>query len=213
MQTGSHTDKGETLMIAIHHRTVTPLRPTHHRMPAPPRVFEADRVYSLVVVGVADEQVPQRPILALRRHLPAIESIGQRLVSPQRFAQPSGRLDADAPALKPATGLSEAKVRSLLPLAVRQPHPLLRPLVIRATLGERILVSVSNRLAGRLLRVALVDDDYGIQEDETAGPLRDGETGNVLWNCRHAGVYPIYNQAATSSAERRCLLGVLIVEP
>jgi hypothetical protein len=85
--------------------------------------------------------------------------------------------------------------------------------VVRATLDERILVSVTNRLYGRQLSVALVDDNRGIQQYDDSKPLQDGETHAYLWFCWHAGVYPIYNRAATNMAERRCLLGVLIVEP
>lgn len=102
-------------------------------------------------------------------------------------------------------------------LAMRRHLPAIerpsRPLVIRARLGDRLLLSVTNRLAGEPLSVALVDDDYGIQAHDSAAPLRPGETHTYLWHCRHAGIYPMYNRAATDSAEHRSLLGVLIVEP
>ena len=122
-------------------------------------------------------------------------------------------MDADARQLAQAIGLPEEKVRPLLPVDVRQPHPLLRPLVVRATVGERIQISVTNRLADRALSLALVDDDYGIQDYGDASPIVNGETRTYLWRCLHTGVYPIYNPAGASLAEQRCLLGVLIIEP
>ena len=103
-------------------------------------------------------------------------------------------------------------MRSLFPPEVRHRHPLLRPLLVRATLGERILVSVTNRLSSRPLSMALLDDNHGLQECDDRAPLSERESRTYFWHCTHAGVYPIYNRAATSMAERRCLLGVLIVE-
>lgn len=92
------------------------------------------------------------------------------------------------------------------------PQPM-RPFVLRASLGERIQVQVTNMLADSPLFLALVDDDYGIIEDCEVAALVQGETHTYVWNCRHAGVYPMYNLMCPDPAERRSLLGVLIVEP
>jgi hypothetical protein len=88
-----------------------------------------------------------------------------------------------------------------------------RPFVLRACLGERIQVQVTNLLADTSLFLALVDDDYGIMEDCEVSALAHGETQTYVWNCRHAGVYPMYNLLCPDPVERRSLLGVLIVEP
>lgn len=88
-----------------------------------------------------------------------------------------------------------------------------RPFVLRAGLGERIQVQVTNLLADVPLFLALVDDDYGIMEDCEVAALAYGETHSYVWNCRHAGVYPMYNFMCPDPVERRSLLGVLIVEP
>jgi hypothetical protein len=213
MQRGSHNDEEDSLMLAIQYQTFTETHPTHQRLPVPTSTGTADRAYHLVAVDVTDNGTPHRPILALRRYLPIIDYLKKRLEAAHQVVYNASQWDVDARALTRATGMSEAMVRSMLALHVRQPHPLLRPLVIRATLGERILVSVTNRLAGERLNVALVDDHYGIHVRDNAMPLQDGETSAVLWHCRHAGVYPIYNQAATGRAKQSSLLGVLIVEP
>jgi hypothetical protein len=88
-----------------------------------------------------------------------------------------------------------------------------RPFVLRANLGERIHVQVINLLADMVLDLALVDDDFGIAEAGGGPALACGESHTYTWNCRHAGVYPMYNRACPDPVERRSLLGVLIVEP
>jgi hypothetical protein len=88
-----------------------------------------------------------------------------------------------------------------------------RPFVLRASLGERIQVQVTNLLAHVPLNLALVDDDFGIMEAGEGPAIAYGESHTYIWTCYHAGVYPMYNQACPDPVERRSLLGVLIVEP
>jgi hypothetical protein len=88
-----------------------------------------------------------------------------------------------------------------------------RPFVVRAGLGERLELHVTNLLAHMPLDLALVDDDFGIMENTTARELAHGETHTYRWHCRHAGVFPVFNRACPDPMERRSLLGVLIVEP
>jgi hypothetical protein len=92
-------------------------------------------------------------------------------------------------------------------------QPQVRPFVLRASLGERIQVQVTNWLADTPLCLALVDDDYGIMEGCDVSGIACGETHTYVWNCRHAGVYPMFNLVCPDPVERRSLLGVLIVEP
>lgn len=89
----------------------------------------------------------------------------------------------------------------------------MRPFVLRASLGERIQVQVTNLLENMPLFLALVDDDFGIMEDCEVAALAYGETHTYVWDCRHAGVYPMYNLMCPDPVERRSLFGVLIVEP
>ncbi len=90
---------------------------------------------------------------------------------------------------------------------------LVRPFVLRAALGERIQLQVTNLLPDSLLNLGLVDDDYAIAESDSAAVVAPSAAHTYRWNCRHAGVYPVYNRAASDPAERRNLLGVLIIEP
>jgi hypothetical protein len=93
----------------------------------------------------------------------------------------------------------------------QQPAP--RPFVLRASLGERIEMQVTNLLAHMPLDLALVDDDFGIMEPAAVPELAPGESHTYRWHCRHAGVYPMFNRACPDPVERRSLLGVLIIEP
>ena len=86
-----------------------------------------------------------------------------------------------------------------------------QPFVLRAAVGEVITTEIFNLLADTPLCLAVVDDDYGILEDEGV-EIAPGESRTLTWHCRHAGVYPIYNRACRDAAERRILLGVLIID-
>jgi hypothetical protein len=117
---------------------------------------------------------------------------------------------------RPVLGLrrylsSHAPIHRSSAVAHGQSH--MRPFVLRASLGERIQMQVTYLLADTPLFLALVDDDYGIMEDCEVSAIAYGETHTYVWNCRHAGVYPMFNLVCPDPVERRSLLGVLIVEP
>jgi hypothetical protein len=149
----------------------------------------SERVYTLVATLQADGHGYQRPILGLRRQQAAYSHHHSPIHQPSAEQVPYGH------------GTVQAAQKSV------------RPLVLRARLGERIELQVTNLLDHCLLSLALVDDDYGIVEPCGALPIERGETVLYSWSCRHAGVYPIYNKACADPVERRSLLGVLIVEP
>ena len=86
-----------------------------------------------------------------------------------------------------------------------------RPFVLRAAVGEVITTEIFNLLADTPLCLAVVDDDYGILEDEGV-EIAPGESRTLTWHCRHTGIYPIYNRACRDAAERRTLFGVLIID-
>ena len=122
----------------------------------------------------------------------------------------------------PAAGrqrASEADAKSAAPAPVapwlgRRPHAAAHaPVCAARSLGERIQVQVTNQLVDMPLFLALVDDDFGIMEDCEVAALAYGETHTYVWDCRHAGVYPMYNLMCPDPVERRSLFGVLIVEP
>ncbi len=176
----------------------------------------AVRTYSLVVTAMPDASMPHKPLLALRRHLPVLEYLGQRRAATgERNAH---ALEEDARRLAERANLPFERVRQLVTAGAdagaRLGNPLLRPLVLRAACGEIIQATVTNLLPASALSLALLDDDYGIQPQVEARPaVPPGNSDVWTLHCTHAGIFPIYNRACPDDAVRRCLLGVLIVEP
>ncbi len=134
------------------------------------------------------------------------------LVPARVYALVAARLPDANGRSRPMLSLRRQLQPSRSPAGAHAPQPT-RPFVVRASLGERIQVQVTNLLVDMPLFLALVDDDYGIIEDCEVAALAQGETHCYVWNCRHAGVYPMYNLMCPDPVERRSLLGVLIVEP
>jgi hypothetical protein len=207
-------------MMNVHHRGEPQFEGTAHRL-APgtmvgPGKHLPMRTYSLVVTTIPDGSMQQKPLLALRRHLPLLEYLGQRIAATGDNRECD--LDADAEEISELAGLAFEKVRPLLYLAgntgTRHGHPLLRPLVLRASRGASIQLQITNLLPASAFSFALVDDDYGIQSVIDARPaVLPGQSDEWTLHCTHAGIFPLYNRACPNDAQRRCLLGVLIVEP
>lgn len=216
-----------TAMNDTIHRSALVAQMTQHRALAP--ATHNDRCYALVAASVADANGREHPLLALHRHLPLIEALRERQVRRQAAGDgatsetgmsETGASEAEVQRVAQACGLGEQKVRALLAGAPENSPVSLRPLVLRAALGECIETQVTNLLPHTALCLALVDDDYGIQQGSREGSeeanqhcLAYGETRTYRWHCRHPGIYPMYNRLGGTAAEKRCLLGVLIVEP
>jgi hypothetical protein len=160
----------------------------------------------------------------------------------------------DAAALAAASGLTEARVTRLLlndhvadvtGLAERTPHydrfnpmrpiPLVRPLVLRAALGDEITVKLENRVRDR--RVGLHLQGEGLGGSTKGGQLRrgvrhgdgaavganpdttvgHGQSRRFRWRGLQEGVWPINDLADVRGSETGSnvhgLFGALIVEP
>lgn len=204
------------MFTAQHRQTIsdTPV----HRMP----VFMAGkqlatgaevRIYRLVAVTMPSSgSEPERALLALQRYQPLIDYLAQRMGEYNRHVRTAAELDEDASRLAQRHGLSLEHVRRMLPRDVRQPNALLRPFVVRAVCGERIEIHVTNHTQ-LPMRLALLDDDYGIQQSAEQPPLAPGETGVSFWQCKETGIFPIFNEACPQVLQHQCLLGVLMIEP
>lgn len=161
---------------------------------------------------------PARALLSLQHYHPLLEHLAQRLQDAEQRVRSEAELDDDAERLAKRYHMAVAEVRRMLPNDIHQPHPLLRPIVLRAVCGERMEVRVANRLPTPL-QLALLDDDYGIQDDGAQQlksrplTLAPGEDGAYHWLCRQTGIFPIYNGACPQTQQHHCLLGVLMIEP
>ena len=193
-------ERGILMLTAYHRQTVsaTPL----HRLPAHTASKQTlpgaeMRIYRLMAMTLPPfSSEPERALLTLQRNLPLLEYLAQRMNAAEHSVHTASELDADADLL-----------------ARRQPNNLLRPFVLRAVRGEQIEVHVINHTQSPL-HLALLDDDYGIQQTaEQQHPLAPGASGVYFWQCKQTGIYPIFNEACPRALQQRCLLGVLMIEP
>ncbi len=123
----------------------------------------------------------------------------------------------------------------LTPAEARQPHPLVRPLVLRARVGERVTVKLENEIRDRHVGLHLVGGGYDVKTSDGshvgendpslvagpgAPPLPGGGAafgGTYTWRCEHEGVFPFHDGGNYSGGEDGTnvhgLFGALIVEP
>ncbi|HEX8821875.1 MAG TPA: multicopper oxidase domain-containing protein [Archangium sp.] len=110
------------------------------------------------------------------------------------------------------------------PEEARQPHPLVRPLVLRARKGERVQVELRNDIRNRQVGLHLVGDGYDVRSDDGAHVGRNpsslvgpDERRTYEWCCDHEGVFPFHDGGNFSGGEdgthAHGLFGALIVEP
>ncbi len=110
------------------------------------------------------------------------------------------------------------------PDAVPAPHPLVRPLVLRARVGERVVVRFRNELPQRAgihpqgvgYDVATADGGaVGRNPDSSAAP--NGGRRRYVWNCEHEGVFFFGDLAdlrgGEDGSQAHGLFGALVVEP
>ena len=195
-------------MISAHHRSVSQPDRAGHRMWSAggvSRVPEgAVRTYDLVVTVVHDAAAGHRPLLALRRHLPILEYA----------ARADGATAEDLWRVAALAGVPADMLPPQLQAVGSQARLLCRPFVLRVGVGETLHLYVTNLLPTTSFGLALVDDDFGILPvaGEQAAIL-PGASQTWALQCNHSGIFPMYNRACSEDAQRRCLLGVLIVEP
>jgi hypothetical protein len=116
----------------------------------------------------------------------------------------------------------------LTPHEARLPHPLVRPLVLRATKGDRVIVKLRNELRDdeitRHVGLHLVGDGYDVKEDDgshiglnPSSLVAPSYDCIFTWDCRHEGVFPFHDGGNYSGEEDGTnvhgLFGALIVEP
>lgn len=112
----------------------------------------------------------------------------------------------------------------LTPEQARRPHPLVRPLVLRARCGETVQVRLRNDIDGRDVGVHLVSDGYDVRTDDgshvgtnPSSLVPHGDTRTYVWSCDHEGVFPFHDGGNFDGGEDGTnvhgLFGALIVEP
>ena len=114
------------------------------------------------------------------------------------------------------------RVEAKDPEATR-PHPLVRPLVLRACMGEVVEIRLTNLIRGRRLGMHLTGGVYGADEDGAhVGRNRSslatyGEQIVLHWRCPEEGVFCFSDLGDPGGDEESSnahgLFGALIVEP
>jgi hypothetical protein len=110
------------------------------------------------------------------------------------------------------------------PGEAKQPHPIIRPLVLRANLGETVEIDLHNDIRNRHVGMHLVGSGYDVKEDDgskvganpsSLAPPDQHET--YRWICGNEGVFPFHDGGDYSGGEDGTnvhgLFGALVVEP
>ncbi|RKH34574.1 hypothetical protein D7X75_07710 [Corallococcus sp. CA031C] len=163
-------------------------------------------------------------IFALTKNVPILKYI-QAL---GRVGLPPGPETSDTPDTWYAKAKARADVLGITlpstPEEARQPHPLMRPLVLRARKGDLLQVELRNEIQRRKVGLHLVGGGYDVKEDDgshvgrsPSSLVRTGGRHVYDWRCENEGVFPIHDGGNYSGGEDGTnvhgLFGALIVEP
>jgi manganese oxidase len=122
--------------------------------------------------------------------------------------------------LKPIMALSQKARATLL-----RTHELVRPLVIRARVGDKVEIHLENQIHQRHVGIHLIGDGYGASNDGShvgnnkSSLVAPGETRAepYVWDCKHEGTYVFHDIGDPDGDEdgtnAHGLFGALIVEP
>lgn len=113
----------------------------------------------------------------------------------------------------------------------RQPHPLVRPLVLRGHHRDTVHIHLTNEIEGRWVGPHLVGGGYNVRNHDGSdvganphsltpppgSPTRPGNTRTYTWSCPHQGVFPFHDGGNYSGGEDGTnvhgLFGALVVQP
>lgn len=152
-----------------------------------------------------------------------------------RYIEALGKADLPGgiyPVLEPAVVNQAALAGVTLPTTpalARQPHPIVRPLVLRARQGECVTVILRNEIRPKTgkrrdVGIHLVGDGYDVSSGDgslvgqnPSSLVPYGSSRIYEWQCRHEGVFPFHDGGNFSGDEDGTnvhgLFGALIIEP
>jgi hypothetical protein len=106
----------------------------------------------------------------------------------------------------------------------QQPHPLVRPLVLRCNKDDTVEVTLTNEIRDRWIGLHLVSDGYDVMKDDGShvgqnnpSIIKYNTSKKFTWVCKNEGVFPFHDGGNYSGGEDGTnvhgLFGALIVEP
>jgi hypothetical protein len=106
----------------------------------------------------------------------------------------------------------------------RTPHPLVRPLVLRARAGEEVVIEFENHIRERHVGIHLIADGYDVRQSDGAHVGKNPSSlaapsscRRYVWHCLREGVFPFHDAGNLSGGEDGTnvhgLFGALVVEP
>lgn len=183
------------------------------------------RVYSVVALSVPivfnneGDHDPNGMLYALRKHVDKLKEV--------RNAFRSVPVGQDCPydeAAPRVTGeFAGERHAHAYPAHPRKPHPLVRPLVLRANVGDRVHIHFENQL-DRRAGMHLIGDGYDVNVADGAHvgnnpdtTVPSGGSRTYDWMAMHEGVFPFHDMGSLSGGEDGTnlhgLFGALVVEP
>lgn len=105
-----------------------------------------------------------------------------------------------------------------------KPHPLVRPLVLRARKNETIHIRLRNEIQNRKVGIHLIADGYDVKTSDGSHVGQNKSSlvtyqkeKNYTWKCEQEGVFPFHDMGDLSGSEQGSnahgLFGALVVEP
>ncbi|HEX8202980.1 MAG TPA: hypothetical protein VF590_21065, partial [Isosphaeraceae bacterium] len=194
---------------------------------APPLTYHVTALQITIYFNREGDHDHNGLIFALTENVPLLKYIRAlgKVGSPPG---PGGATPGDSPdAWYAAASARAALLQVELPATpedARRPHPLVRPLVLRARPGDELRVELQNEVSGRHVGLHLVGDGYDVRTDDGSHVGRNessltppGGTRAYTWRCRHEGVFPFHDGGNYSGGEDGTnvhgLFGALVVEP
>lgn len=193
------------------------------------RVDEAPYLWKPVYAfwGVVMTQVAENPVVSKIRSLRTYEIVALQVpISYNRHSDHDhdGLMFALKRNYEHLRELGEPNADGTLRFHPDEPDPLVRPLVLRACVGETVSVVLTNHMKRRRVGLHLVGGGYDVNQHDGArvggnpdSTLAPSEEGTYEWQCDHEGVFVLHDAAdlggTEDSSNLHGLFGVLVVEP
>ena len=185
----------------------------------------ATRHYSVVVLSIPivfnneGDHDPNGMLYALSKHVDRLKEVRDAF----RSVPPGQHCTYDETEPRVTGEFAGEHAAYLHPAHPRKPHPLVRPLVLRANVGDRVHIHFENQL-DRRAGMHLVGDGYDVNVADGAHVGHNPDTtvpagGSRAydWLAMHEGVFPFHDMGSLSGGEDGTnlhgLFGALVVEP